>query len=148
MCSKPPKSKLGWTDLPSAKLSPANEWMMWKSNAIRSVEPTAQVDFVELLNPGNFKGQKGTLIAGGTCDVEGKSFHGLTRTSVHKQKRLAIAQEDPLILMSHECTTGHGVFTCAEYQPETSACPEWEQKYQEGCDLLSFASKCYWDQTC
>ena len=22
----------------------------------------------------------------------------------------------------------------------------WEQKYQEGCDLLQFASQCYWDQ--
>ena len=24
--------------------------------------------------------------------------------------------------------------------------PVWEQKYQEGCDLLQFASQCYWDQ--
>ena len=31
-------------------------------NAIKSVEPTTQVDFVELFNPGNFKAQKGTLI--------------------------------------------------------------------------------------
>ena len=30
-------------------------------NAIKSIEPTTQVDFVELFNPGNFKAQKGSF---------------------------------------------------------------------------------------
>ena len=39
-------------------------------NAISNNEPSSKVDFVELFNPGNFKAQKGTLIAGGICDVK------------------------------------------------------------------------------
>ena len=54
-------------------------------NAIRSMESTAQVDFVELFNPGNFKAQKGTLIAGGTYDVKVSPSMDLTRTSVQEQ---------------------------------------------------------------
>ena len=65
-------------------------------NAIRSTEP-AQVDFVELFNPGNFKAQKGTLNAGVTYDV--KVNPDLTRTGVQEQTRHSIAQEDPMILI-------------------------------------------------
>ena len=66
-------------------------------NAIRSVEPTTQIDFVELFNPGNFKAQKGTLIAGQTHDVKSNPAMDLTRTTVQEQTRLSIAQEDPMI---------------------------------------------------
>ena len=113
-------------------------------NAIRSVEPTTQVDFVELFNPGNFKAQKGTLIAGGTYDVKVNPSMDLTRSSVQEQTRLAIAREDPLILI--------GAPPCTVFSPMQNINqkhqhgPAWEQKYQEGCDLLLFASRCYWDQ--
>ena len=68
-------------------------------NAIRSVESHTQVDFVELFNPGNFKAQKGTLIAGGTYDIKVNPSIDLTRPSVQEQTRLLIAKEDPLILI-------------------------------------------------
>ena len=66
-------------------------------NAIRSVEPSTQVDFMELFNPGNFKAQKGNLNAGRTYDVKVDPAIDLTRTSVQEQVRLSIAQEDPMI---------------------------------------------------
>ena len=113
-------------------------------NAIRSVESTTQVDFVELFNPGNFKAQKGTLNAGRTYDVKVDPSIDLTRTSVQEQTRLSIAQEDPMILI--------GAPPCTVFSPmqninqKHQQGPAWEQKYQEGCDLLQFASQCYWDQ--
>ena len=55
-------------------------------NAIKSMEPTTQVDFVELFNPGNFKAQKGTLIAGQTYDVKVNPAMDLTRTAVQEQR--------------------------------------------------------------
>ena len=113
-------------------------------NAIKSIEPTTQVDFVELFNPGNFKAQKGTLIAGQTYDVKVNPALDLTRTTVQEQTRVSIAKEDPMILI--------GAPPCTVFSPmqninqKHQQGPAWEQKYQEGCDLLQFASQCYWDQ--
>ena len=113
-------------------------------NAIKSIEPTTQVDFVELFNPGNFKAQKGTLIAGQTYDVKVNPALDLTRTTVQEQTRVSIAKEDPMILI--------GAPPCTVFSPmqninqKHQQGPVWEQKYQEGCDLLQFASQCYWDQ--
>ena len=59
-------------------------------NAIRSIEPTTQVDFVELFNSGNFKVQKGTLNAGKTCDVKVNPAIDLTRTKRDIQLRKRI----------------------------------------------------------
>ena len=56
-------------------------------NAVESIEPTTQVDFVELFNPGNFKAQKGTLTAGQTHDVKVNPALDLTRTTVQEQTR-------------------------------------------------------------
>ena len=113
-------------------------------NAIKSIEPTTQVDFVELFNPGDFKAQKGTLIAGQTYDVKVNPAMDLTRATVQEQTRLSIAEEDPMILI--------GAPPCTVFSPmqninqKHQQGPAWEQKYQEGCDLLQFASQCYWDQ--
>ena len=63
-------------------------------NAIRSIEPTTQVDFVELFNPGNFKAQKGTLNAGMTYDVKVNPAMDLTRTSVQEQTRSSMYRRD------------------------------------------------------
>ena len=115
-----------------------------ETNAIKSIEPTTQVDFVELFNPGNFKAQKGTLIAGGTYDVKVKPSIDLTRASLQEQTRLAIAQEDPLIVIAAPPCT---VFSPMQnINQKHHHGPAWEEKYQEGCDLLFFASRCYWDQ--
>ena len=105
-------------------------------NAVKS-ESTTQVDFVELFNPGNFKAQKGTLIAGQTYDVKSNPALDLTRTTVQEQTRLSIAREDPMILI--------GAPPCTVFSPmqninqKHQQGPAWEQKYQEGCDLLQFA---------
>ena len=113
-------------------------------NVIKSIDPTTQVDFVELFNPGNFKAQKGTLIAGQTYDVKMNPALDLTRTTVQEQTRMSIAKEDPMILI--------GAPPCTVFSPmqninqKHQQGPAWEQKYQEGCDLLQFASQCYWDQ--
>ena len=110
-------------------------------NAVKS-ESTTQVDFVELFNPGNIKAQK--LIAGQTYDVKSNPALDLTRTTVQEQTRLSIAREDPMILI--------GAPPCTVFSPmqninqKHQQGPVWEQKYQEGCDLLQFASQCYWDQ--
>ena len=113
-------------------------------NAIKSIEPTIQVDFVELFNPGNFKAHKGTLVAGQTYDVKVNPALDLTRTTVQEQTRVSIAKEDPMILI--------GAPPCTVFSPmqninqKHQQGPTWEQKYQEGCDMLQFASQCYWDQ--
>ena len=113
-------------------------------NAIKSIEPTTQVDFVELFNPGNFKAQKGTLIAGQTYDVKVNPALDLTRTTVQEQTRVSIAKEDPMILIgAPPCTVFSPMQNINQKHQQGHA---WEQKYQEGCDLLQFASQCYWDQ--
>ena len=113
-------------------------------NALKSSESVTQVDFVELFNPGNFKSQKGTLNAGTTYDVKVDPSLDLTRTSVQDQTRQSIAQEDPLILIgAPPCTVFSTMQNINQKHQHSSA---WEQKYQEGCELLQFASQCYWDQ--
>ena len=57
-------------------------------NAIKSIDSTTQADFVELFNPGNFKAQKGTLMAGQTYDVQENPALDLTRTTVQEQTRI------------------------------------------------------------
>ena len=54
---------------------------------------------MELFNPGNFKEQKSSLVAGGTYDVRVNPAIDLTRDSVRQQVRKDIEKEDPLILL-------------------------------------------------
>ena len=67
--------------------------------AITSHQTDQSVDFVELFNPGNFKEQKSSLVAGGTYDVHGNPAIDLTRDSVREQVRKDIEMEDPLIVL-------------------------------------------------
>ena len=67
--------------------------------AITTAPTDQSVDFVELFNPGNFKEQKSSLIAGGTYDVRVNPAIDLTRDSVRQQVRKDIEKEDPLILL-------------------------------------------------
>ena len=73
------------------------------------------VDFVELFNPGNFKEQKATLIAGGTYDVKVNPAIDLTRAPVREQVRKDFEKEVPLIILGRWSTALHCVFTDAEY---------------------------------
>ena len=82
-------------------------------NAIKSIEPTTQVDFVELFNPGNFKAQKGTLIAGQTYDVKVNPALDLTRTYCPGADKSIYCKRGPND--SDRGSTVHGVFTNAEY---------------------------------
>ena len=52
--------------------------------AITSHQTDQWVDFVELFNPGNFKEQKSSLVAGGTSDVHVNPAIDLTRDSVRQ----------------------------------------------------------------
>ena len=113
-------------------------------NAIQSSESMTQVDFVELFNPGNFKSQKGTLNAGTTFDVKVDPSLDVARTSVQDQTRQSIAREDPLILIGAPPCTVFSTMQNINQKHQNN--PSWEQKYQEGCELLQFASQCYWDQ--
>ena len=93
-------------------------------NAIKSVEPTTQVDFVELFNPGNFKAQKGTLIAGQTYDVKVNPAMDLARITVQEQTRLSIAKEDPMILI--------GAPPCTVFSPMQNI----NQKHQQALGIF------------
>ena len=48
-------------------------------NAIKTMDQSTNVDFVELFNPGNFKLHKGNLVAGGTYDIKVDPSMDLTR---------------------------------------------------------------------
>ena len=112
--------------------------------AITSTQADQSVDFVELFNPGNFKEQKSSLVAGGTYDVRVNPAIDLTRDSVRQQVRKDIEREDPLILL--------GAPPCTVFSPMQNINQKhhigeaWEKKKQEGIDLLLFATQCYWDQ--
>ena len=77
--------------------------------AITNNRTDQSVDFVELFNPGNFKEQKSSLVAGGTYDVRVNSAIDLTRDSVRQQVRKDIEKEDPLIHlgMPHHARYSH-----------------------------------------
>ena len=112
--------------------------------AITNVSTDQSVDFVELFNPGNFKEQKSSLVAGGTYDVRVNPAIDLTRDSVRQQVRKDIEKEDPLILL--------GAPPCTVFSPMQNINQKhhigeaWEKKKQDGMDLLLFATQCYWDQ--
>ena len=112
--------------------------------AITSNQTDQSVDFVELFNPGNFKEQKSSLVAGGTYDVRVNPAIDLTRDSVRQQVRKDIEKEDPLILL--------GAPPCTVFSPMQNINQKhhvgdaWEKKKQDGMDLLLFATQCYWDQ--
>ena len=112
--------------------------------AITNTQADQSVDFVELFNPGNFKEQKSSLVAGGTYDVRVNPAIDLTRDSVRQQVRKDIEREDPLILL--------GAPPCTVFSPMQNINQKhhigeaWEKKKQEGIDLLLFATQCYWDQ--
>ena len=97
-------------------------------NAIQN--PGESVDFVELANPGNFKEQRATLIAGGTYDVKANAAIDLTRSHVREQVRSDIGHEDPLVLIgAPPCTVFSPMQNINQkhHQGET-----WAKKYQEG----------------
>ena len=112
--------------------------------AITTNPADQSVDFVELFNPGNFKEQKSSLVAGGTYDVRVNPAIDLTRDSVRQQVRKDIEREDPLILL--------GAPPCTVFSPMQNINQKhhigeaWEKKKQDGMDLLLFATQCYWDQ--
>ena len=112
--------------------------------AITTNPADQSVDFVELFNPGNFKEQKSSLVAGGTYDVRVNPAIDLTRDSVRQQVRKDIEKEDPLILL--------GAPPCTVFSPMQNINQKhhigeaWEKKKQDGMDLLLFATQCYWDQ--
>ena len=112
--------------------------------AITTTSTDQSVDFVELFNPGNFKEQKSSLVAGGTYDVRVNPAIDLTRDSVRQQVRKDIEKEDPLILL--------GAPPCTVFSPMQNINQKhhigeaWEKKKQDGMDLLLFATQCYWDQ--
>ena len=112
--------------------------------AITNTQADQSVDFVELFNPGNFKEQKSSLVAGGTYDVRVNPAIDLTRDSVRQQVRKDIEREDPLILL--------GAPPCTVFSPMQNINQKhhigdaWEKKKQDGIDLLLFATQCYWDQ--
>ena len=112
--------------------------------AITNIPTDQSVDFVELFNPGNFKDQKSSLVAGGTYDVRVNPAIDLTRDSVRQQVRKDIEKEDPLILL--------GAPPCTVFSPMQNINQKhhigeaWEKKKQDGMDLLLFATQCYWDQ--
>ena len=57
---------------------------------------------------------------------------------------MSIAKEDPMILIvAPPCTVFSPMQNINQKHQQG---PAWEQKYQEGCDMLQFASQCYWDQ--
>ena len=63
------------------------EQLTGEKSVIQSISTTnagLSVDFVELFNPGNFKEQRATLVAGGTYDVHGNPAIDLTRAPWHK----------------------------------------------------------------
>ena len=99
---------------------------------------------MELFNPGNFKEQKSSLVAGGTYDVQVNPAIDLTRDSIWQQVRKDIERKDPLILLgAPPCT----VFSLMQNINQKHHVGEaWEKKKQEGMDLLIFATQCYWDQ--
>ena len=112
--------------------------------AISSNQTDQPVDFTELLNPGNFKEQRFSLVAGGTYDVQVNPAIDLTRDPVRQQVRKEIEREDPLILL--------GAPPCTVFSPMQNINQKhhvgdaWERKKQEGMELLVFATQCYWDQ--
>ena len=112
--------------------------------AITNNQTDQSVDFVELFNPGNFREQKSSLVAGGTYDVRVNPATDLTRDSVRQQVRKDIEKEDPLILL--------GAPPCTVFSPMQNINQKhhigdaWEKKKQDGMDLLLFATQCYWDQ--
>ena len=112
--------------------------------AITNNQTDQSVDFVELFNPGNFKEQKSSLVAGGTYDVRVNPAIDLTRDSVRQQVRKDTEKEDPLILL--------GAPPCTVFSPMQNINQKhhigdaWEKKKQDGMDLLLFATQCYWDQ--
>ena len=112
--------------------------------AITNNQTDQSVDFVELFNPGNFKEQKSSLVAGGTYDVRVNPAIDLTRDSVRQQVRKDIEKEDPLILL--------GAPPCTVFSPMQNMNQKhhigdaWEKKKQDGMDLMLFATQCYWDQ--
>ena len=112
--------------------------------AITGNQTDQSVDFVELFNPGNFKEQKFSLVAGGTYDVHVNPAIDLTRDSVRQQVRKDIEREDPLILL--------GAPPCTLFSPMQNINQKhhigdaWERKKQEGIELLIFAAQCCWDQ--
>ena len=112
--------------------------------AITTTSTDQSVDFVELFNPGNFKEQKSSLVAGGTYDVRVNPAIDLTRNSVRQQVRKDIEKEDPLILLgAPPCTVFSPMQNINQKHPIGEA---WEKKKQDGMDLLLFATQCYWDQ--
>ena len=112
--------------------------------AITNNQTDQSVDFVELFNPGNFKEQKSSLVAGGTYDVRVNPAFDLTRDSVRQQVRKDIEKEDPLILL--------GAPPCTVFSPMQNINQKhhigdaWGKKKQDSMDLLLFATQCYWDQ--
>ena len=100
-------------------------------NAIRTLEGSTKVDFVESFNPGSFKGQKGTWLAR-------TIWIGLILVCKNTQEL-----GSPYLNRSSSL---YGVFTDAEHQSETPSRPSMAAKYQQGCELLQFASRCHWDQ--
>ena len=97
--------------------------------AITNNQADQSVDFVELFNPGNFKEQKSSLVAGGTYDVRVNPAIDLTRDSVRQQVRKDIEREDPLILL--------GAPPCTVFSPMQNINQKhhigeaWEKKKQE-----------------
>ena len=123
------------------------EQLTGESSVIQAISTTQTdqvVDFVELFNPGNFKQQKSSLVAGGTYDVHVNPAIDLTRDSIRQQVRQDIAKEDPLILL--------GAPPCTVFSPMQNINQKhhigeaWEKKKREGLELLYFAIQCYWDQ--
>ena len=105
--------------------------------AITNTQTDQSVDFVELFNPGNFKEQKSSLVAGGTYDVRVNPAIDLTRDSVRQQVRKDIESEDPLILLgAPPCTVFSPMQNINQKHHSGDA---WEKKKQEGIDLLLFA---------
>ena len=96
-----------------------------------------QVDFVELLNPGNFTACAQDLSPGSIVDMSTDPQIDMRVETYRTQARHNIAMSDALIVLgAPPCTVFSSMQNINQNHHGT---PEWQSKYEEGLLLLQFS---------